>query len=433
MNTRQGSYHGWQPMRSMAAALITSSIIAFALTGCGGEDAVTPTPTATVAAPGAPTAFTATAGENVVTLQWSPPAASATAGLPDSYEIYRSTTATTPATIVAPAYFVTTIPVVTGQAVYSFTDIGLAGNTTYYFVVTAKNAGGETPSTVASAKPTGPPNPQVYGNNFSAALIFADDIGITNLPITGVWTGHNLPFAGIDYNTGLRPLAAEVTAFPALQLNLPYLPLASKIDPSYYEQKSINTWQGEWAKGKATPQDVTAKWGDNLSSSSLKASAKIRIEMVLSKDVSATPMTSYPMLVLSGSGTNELQGTTGLPNTATTAFVFATNAHLTLQKLDAAGVPTGPMIVDQALFNPAIPDGLNKLSGEIPVSGNFTYGFIWDPSTSGSTAGRYRVTFTLDPNSQFGTGNPANNTFMKTATNGVLVSDTEAYIDIVVK
>ncbi len=201
----------------------------------------------------------------------------------------------------------------------------------------------------------------------------------------------------------------------------------------YYEQKSINTWQGEWAKGKATPQNVNAKWGDNLSSASLSSSAKIRIEMVLTKDVTATPMTAYPMKLLSGSGTNELQGTTGVATTVTTAFVFATNAHLTLQKLDAAGVPTGPMVVDQALFDPAFPDGLNKLSGEIPVSGNFTYGFVWDPATSGSIAGKYRLTFKLDPTSAFGTGNPANNTFMKTATNGVRVSDTEVYIDINVK
>ena len=51
----------------------------------------------------------------------------------------------------------------------------------------------------------------------------------------------------------------------------------------------------------------------------------------------------------------------------------------------------------------------------------------------GSTAGKYRVTFKLDPTSAFGTGNPVNNTFMKTATNGVRVSDTEVYIDIDVK
>ena len=158
-----------------------------------------------------------------------------------------------------------------------------------------------------------------------------------------------------------------------------------------------------------------------------------RSEMVLTKDVTATPMTAYTMKLLSGSGTNELQGTNGVTYNPTTAFVFATNAHLTIQKLDAAGAPTGALIVDQALFDPAFPDGLNKLSAEIPVSGNFTYGFIWDPSTSGSTAGRYRLTFKLDPTSQFGAGNPANNTFMTTATNGVRVSNTEVYIDILVQ
>ncbi len=126
-----------------------------------------------------------------------------------------------------------------------------------------------------------------------------------------------------------------MTAFPVTQLVLPYLPVPSTIDPLYYEQKSINTWQGEWAKGKATPQNVTAKWGDNLSSASLSSSAKIRIEMALTKDVTATPMTAYTMKLLSGSGTNELQGTNGVTYPATTAFVMATNAHLMIQKLDA--------------------------------------------------------------------------------------------------
>jgi len=311
---------------------------------------------------------------------------------------------------------------VTGQTVYSFTNTALAGTTTYYFVVTAKNAGGETPSPVATAKPTGPPNPVVAGNNFSAALIFADDIGISNLPITGVWT---LDPALIDYNTGLRPLSTETIAV------LPSLTVPSKIDPLYYEQKSINTWQGEWAKASGADQLVNAKWGDNMTSASLKASAKIRIEMALTKDVTATPMTAYTMKLLSGSGTSELQGTNGITYAPTTAFVMATNAHLTIQKFD--GTTLGAVVVDQALFDPAFPDGLNKLSGEIPVSGNFTYGFVWDPSGSGSTAGKYRVTFKLDPQSLHGVGAPLNNTFMKTATNGVRVSDTEVYIDIDVK
>ncbi len=438
MTTSRTDPSRWQRFATRVALFAVASFAALSFSGCGGGSSEPSSPPpATIAAPGAPTALTVTGGENVATLVWSPPAASASTGLPDSFEVYRSTTATvSAATLVDPANFVVSIPAVATQTTpYSHTDIGLPGaNATYYYVVTAKNAGGETPSAVASDSVTGPPVPATYGNNFSSALIFADDIGITNLPLDPAksWTITDL--TAIDYSTGLRPLIAEVTAMQALgQTTLPYLPQASRINPLYYEQKSINTWQGQWARANGVDQEVTAKWGDNLSSASLSSSAKIRIEMVLSKDVTASPMTAYPMFLLSGSGTNELQGTTGVATTATTAFVFATNARLTLQKLDAGGLPTGPMLVDQALFDSTVPDGLNKLAGEIPVSGNFTYGFIWNPSSTGSIAGRYRVSFKLDPTSSFGTGNPANNTFMKTAANGVRVSDTEVYIDIDVK
>ena len=236
----------------------------------------------------------------------------------------------------------------------------------------------------------------------------------------------------IDTNTGLRPLVSEIPAISAVQATLPYLTsITSKIDPSYWEQKSINTWQGEWAAASGV-QDVTAKWGDNLTgTASLSSGAKIRIEMVLTKDVTATPMTAYTMKLLSGSGINELWGTDGTTYPATTAFVMATNAHLMIQKFN--GTALEAPIVDQALFNPAYPDGLNKLSAEIPVSGNFTYGFVWDPSALGATAGKYRLTFLLDPFSEYGTGNPPNNTHIQSATNGVYVSPTEVYIDINVK
>lgn len=436
MNTQKTDPSRWQRLVSGVAALAMASLTVLSFTGCGGSSSTSPPP---VAAPAAPTAFTVTGGENVATLQWSAPAASTTTGTPASYEIYRSTNpASTTTTLMVTANFVVSIPAVASQTTpYSYTNIGLPGqNTTYYYVVAAKNAGGETPSAVASDSVNGPPNPATYGNNFSAALIFADDIGISNLTLDPAksWAAGIADVTALDYNTGLRPLATEVTAMLALpvpQTTLPYLTVTSHLDPLYYEQKSINTWQGEWARADGVDQEVNAKWGDNLVSASLSAGSKIRIEMVLTKDVTATPMTAYPMLLLSGSGTNELQGTTGVATPVNTAFVFATNARLTIQKL-AAGVPGTP-IIDQALFDSTVPDGLNKLSAEIPVSGNFTYGFVWDPATSGSTAGTYRVTFKLDPTSTNGTGNPANNTFMKTATNGVRVSDTEVYIDITVR
>ncbi|OQW63050.1 MAG: hypothetical protein BVN29_17845 [Nitrospira sp. ST-bin5] len=423
MRTNPTNQSRWQRVLSLAATVAASAVMAFALTACGSDDGGTPV--ATVAAPGAPTALTATAGENLVNLSWSPPAASATAGLPTSYVIYVSETATTSTALVDPANLLATVPVVAGQTVYTFTNSGLAGTVTYYYVVTAKNADGETPSTVASAKPTGSPNPVVAGNNFSAALIFADNIGVTNLPLDPAKSWTLDPLA-IDFNTGLRPLITETIT------TLPFLTVPSKVDPLYFEQKTVNTWQGEWAKGAATPQNVTAKWGDNLSSGSLSATGKIRLEMVLTTTV-PTAMTTYTMKSLYGGKKNEMFGTNGVVIPSTTAFVFATNAHLQIHKLDASGNKILPAVDDQFLFDTNVPDGLNKLAAEIPVSGNFTYGYVWDPSATGSTAGNYRITFLLDASSQGGTGSPANNTFIKTATNGVRVSDTEAYINIVVQ
>jgi hypothetical protein len=434
VNTSKMAFPRWSRFVTRVATFAIVSATALSFSGCGGSSTGT---VATVAAPGAPTALTVTGGENVATLQWSPPAASATTGEPATYEIYRSTTATTAATLVDPANRVVSIAAVAGQTTpYSYTALNLEGaNTLHYFVVTAKNAGGETPSAVASDNVTGPRTPQSYGNNFSAALIFADDIGISNLTLgsTSTWAAGIADVTAIDYNTGLRPLSTEVAAFPVAQTTLPYLTVTSKIDPSYYEQKSINTWQGEWAKGAGTPQNVNAKWGDNLVSATLSAGAKIRIEMVLTKDVSPATMTVYPMKLLSGSGINELQGTTGVATTTTTAFVFATNARLKIQKLDASGTTPILDVDNQALFDPSRPDGTNKLSAEIPVSGNFTYGYVWDPATSGSAAGKYRITFSLDANSAFGTGTPANNTSIQTATNGVLDSATQVHIDVDVK
>lgn len=436
MKTLRGFSSHWQRFVTGVAAFAVASVTALSLSACGGSSSTTPV-NPTVAAPGEPTAFSVTGGENVATLQWSPPVASATTGEPDSYEIYRSTTEpVSAADLVNPANLVESVPAVAGQTAYSYTALNLeGGNATHYFVVAAKNAGGETPSVVASDQVTGPPKPQTYGNNFSAALIFADDIGITNVALdpAKTWT---FDVTAIDYNTGLRPLQAEVTAMGALtppQTTLPYLTVKSKIDDLYYEQKSINTWQGQWVKGKTEQQNVTAKWGDNLVSATLSAGSKVRIEMVLTKDVTASPMTVYPMKLLSGSGTTELQGTTGEATTTNIAFVFATNARLQIHKLDASGNPILPAVDDQAWFDTSIPDGLNKLSAEIPVSGNFTYGYVWDPASKGATAGKYRLTFKLDDNSAFGVGNPANNTFMKTATNGVRVSDQEVYIDVELK
>lgn len=250
------------------------------------------------------------------------------------------------------------------------------------------------------------------------------------LDSTKSWTSD---VSAIDFNTGLRPLSTEI--LPVVVL--PYFDPASAFllnNVTYYRQQTASTWQGQWVNGAGTPQDVTASWGDNLVSQSLTVNSVIRIEMVLSEALT-TPMTSYTMQSLYGTQENEVQGTDGTTYDNYTAFVFATNAHLAIQKLDASGNPDGNPLYDQTLWEG---DGPGYLAGEVSVSGNFTYGFVWnvknvtdtDLNNAGITtgkAGTWRIIFSLDGTSPVGT---SNNTHITSATNGVLDSETKVHIDI---
>jgi hypothetical protein len=150
------------------------------LAGCGGGGdgaaVSTSTPVPTVEAPGAPTNLTVVRTPDVTlsaTVTWSPPVAG---GPPVTFEIYRSTTA---GSAFLPDNHLISIPFVAGQASYTFIDnAGLTPVETYW-VVSAKNAGGETPTAEVMYKPIGPPGgggDTGFGNNFSAVLIFADNI-----------------------------------------------------------------------------------------------------------------------------------------------------------------------------------------------------------------------------------------------------------------
>lgn len=429
MKTNQARPIGWRHFASVAATLVASVLMASAITGCGGGGGGV-----AVVAPDAPTGVTVERTPETTlsaTVTWSAPA---TGGVPDSFEIYRSTTA---GTAFLPDNHLISIPAVAGQTTpYTFIDnAGLTPVDTYW-VVSAKNAGGETPSAEVMYKPIGSPSggggDEGYGNNFAAALVFADDIGITGLPITGTWTND---LNSIDVNTGLRPVAEQVTALLTATVpvtTLPYLDPATTFllgGVTYYKQQTASTWQGQWVKGAAEAQQVTAKWGDNLISQRFTSNSVIRIEMVLSKALT-TAMTSYTMQSLYGTQRNEIYGTTGITYDNLSAFVFAANARLTIQKMDGA---TNPVLYDRTLWQG---DGPGFLAGEINVGGNFTYGFVWSlnsqvlPPEIPTKTGTWRITFSLDASSPVGT---ANNTSIVSVANGVQVSPTEVYIDIVVQ
>jgi hypothetical protein len=434
------SLREWQRFLSINATVVIFAIMAFfmafAVTGCGGGGGgtVAPPVTPTVAAPGAPTNFAVIRTPETTlsaTLTWSVPLAG---GDPASFEVYRSTAA---GTVFQSANHLVSIPAVAGKTTYTFIDdAGLTPRVETYWVVSAKNAGGETPTAEVAYVPIGGGGGGDigFGNNFSAALIFADDIGITGLPVTGTWT-FDAASAVANTTTGLRPLSTEVLPVTVL----PYFDPTSAYtldNVVYYRQQTASTWQGEWVNGSATTtpnqQDVTAMWGDNLISQSLTANSTIRIEMVLTEALS-TPMTSYTMKSLYGTKENEVQGTDGTTYDNSTAFVFASNAHLKIEKLDGAGVPIAPALYDQTLWTG---DGPGYLAGEVNVAGNFTYGFVWNLKNQDMSslpgvpkAGKWRLTFSLDSTSPKGTSNHTN---IIVAPNSTSSTSTEASIDITV-
>ena len=404
----------------LAGVLITT-FLSWIVSGCGGGSSTT---LSTLDLPGVPTAFTVVPTQGTTlsaTLSWSPPTSG---GAPTNYVIYRSTTA---GTAFSPTNLVTSIPAVTGQSTYTFIDNAELTSVPTYWVVSAENASGETPTAEVSITPIGPSNTSGdtgFGNNLSSPLIFADGYGITELPITGTWTAD---VATVDYNTGLRPLTAIL---PTTVTTLPYLDSAdvySLDGKTYYEQGTASTWQAQWENGAGTQQDVVATWGDNLTSQNLTSTSVIRVEIALSKTL-ATSMTGYKMQLLYGTNANEVQGTDGTTYLSTAAGVFATNAHLKIEKLDSNGTSVY-VLYDQTLWQG---DGPGYFAGEVTVSGSFTYGFVWNmknvtlPSTV-TKDGTWRITFSLDGKSPVGTNN---NTTITSATNGVLDSSTQVHIDI---
>jgi fibronectin type 3 domain-containing protein len=159
------------------------------------------TPTVPLTPPAAPVGLQATAGSAQVSLSWT---ASATAS---SYHVKRSTTSGGPYNQVA------------APATTSDTDTGLTNGTTYYYVVSALNAAGESAnSSQVSAKPltatanvtitinpsaTHAISPYIYGINFHSGVTGAPPLLTFDRDGGNRWTAYNwennASNAGSDY------------------------------------------------------------------------------------------------------------------------------------------------------------------------------------------------------------------------------------------
>ena len=163
---------------------------------------VSATPVAPATPPAAPTGLQATASNAQVTLSWN-----ASSGA-TSYHVKRSTTNGT-------GYTQISAPATTG-----YIDVGLTNATTYYYVVTAVNAAGESGnSNPASATPAnavadvtitidptriGPISPYIYGINFYNGISSAPPQLTFDRAGGNRWTAYNWETnasnAGSDFN-----------------------------------------------------------------------------------------------------------------------------------------------------------------------------------------------------------------------------------------
>ncbi|MCX7922339.1 MAG: DUF4347 domain-containing protein [Clostridia bacterium] len=170
--------------------------------GAGDVTSNVATLTVNPAVPSAPIGVMATGGNAKVTLNWS--SVSGATG----YKIYQSTTAGSYESVLSTV----------GGSVYSYEATGLTNGVTYYFVIKATNAGGESPnsaevSAVPKTVPGAPTNVSAIAGNGQATVSFSAPTDNGGSPITGyvvtsnpgnitaTGTGTSITVAGLTNGT----------------------------------------------------------------------------------------------------------------------------------------------------------------------------------------------------------------------------------------
>jgi len=141
------------------------------------------------AGPAVPAGFTATPGDGVVTLRWTPVTAAT------SYQLKRSTTS---------GGFYTQIATPTWQG---YTDVGRTNGVTYFYVVSAVNAsGGSANSAQVSAKPAAPTSTGVTSVTVNPGV--ASSITSGTLPFTATVQGTTTN-KGVTWKTALGNITSS--------------------------------------------------------------------------------------------------------------------------------------------------------------------------------------------------------------------------------
>ena len=220
------------------------TLLLLALAGCGGSS---DTPSQQIQAPGAPAGVTVAAGDTQATVSWTA-AAGAT-----SYNIYYGTaagvTTTTGAKVVNAA---------TPQTITSLTN-----GSSYYFVVTAVNAAGES---AVSGEVTAVPVPQVPGKPAGVTVSGGDtQATVSWTAVTGA-TSYNIYYgtsAGVTTATGTKVAnAANPQVVSSLTNGTPYYFVVTAVnaggESAVSSEKTATPAAAPQAPGSPTGRVVTS-------------------------------------------------------------------------------------------------------------------------------------------------------------------------------
>ncbi|MGQ5390373.1 glycerophosphodiester phosphodiesterase family protein [Paenibacillus sp. M.A.Huq-84] len=300
--------------------------------------------------PAAPTGLTATAGNTQVTLNWS----SVTEAT--YYTVKRGTTSGGPYTVVASSVSSPT-----------YTDTGLSNGTTYYYVVTAGNAAGQ------SANAT-----QVSATPAVLVTIPAAPTGLTA-------TGGN---AQVMLNWSSVTEATYYTVKRGTTSGGPYTVVASSVsNPTYTDTGLTNgtTYYYVVTAGNAAGQSVNATQVSATPAAVITIPAaptgltatggNTRVTLSWSSVTEATYYTvkrgttsGGPYTVVANNVSNPTYTDTGLTN-GTTYYYVVTAGNAAGQSADATQVSAIPAAV---ITIPAAPTGLTATAGNTQVTLNWS-------------------------------------------------------------
>jgi hypothetical protein len=161
--------------------------------------------------PAQPTSLTATSGISQVTLAWSAPSTDSTDGPAASYSIYRG----------AASGGESASPIITGVTGTTYTNTGLTNGTTYYYYVSAVNAGGIGPdSNEVNATPYAP---LLAPTNVRAAP-GSGQATLTWSPVSGAgwYTVKFSKTSGGPYSTGIAKVVGTTATVSMLSDGVTY-------------------------------------------------------------------------------------------------------------------------------------------------------------------------------------------------------------------